>query len=167
MLLCGLRRNEALYLRKGEIDLPNRMMHVTGKGDKTRAIPISFDFIADKLKERCKGKERHEYLVINQQTEKPYTNIKKSLKSAAIKAGIDKRVYNHLMRHSFGTASVVAGIQESALQQILGHSDIRMTRHYTHLAGEYLKEQSNKLTQMHQLASVITGTKKEEKAYDN
>jgi integron integrase len=60
--------------------------------------------------------------------------ITRELERAAKLAGISKRVTAHMLRHSFATHLVLKGIDISSVQQLLGHSDVRTTKIYTHLA---------------------------------
>lgn len=62
--------------------------------------------------------------------------VSKSIKSAANRAGITKRVTAHTMRHSFATHMIERGISLPTVQQLLGHSDIRTTEIYTHVAQD-------------------------------
>lgn len=151
MLQCGLRRSEALNLKRKNIDLGNGVMIITGKGNKTRIVPIITPEILENLKNQCKDKHQEDWLFVNPATNKPYRDIKKSLKTAAQKAGIGKRVYNHLMRHNFITTAIVAGVPVSAVAIMAGHEDIRTTDDYTHLAADYLKSEAVKI------ASVMSG----------
>jgi len=145
MAWCGLRRDEALTLTRGNIDLSNRLLIITGKGNKTRPVPIIREQMYQDLWEACKKKKREDYLFVNKKTKEPFHNIRKALKSAAIKAGIDKRMYNHLLRHAFGTEAITAEVNLRALQTMLGHSDIRTTEIYTHMAAELIKTEAAKL----------------------
>ncbi|CAB4211802.1 XerD Site-specific recombinase XerD [uncultured Caudovirales phage] len=157
MLQNGLRKTEALTLRKQNIDLKNNALIITGKFDKTRVVPIITQDLHNILKETIKDKKPTDYLFINPRTNRPYTDIKKSLKSAAVAAGIDKRVYNHLMRHSFVTSAIMAGVPVAAVRELAGHEDIRTTQDYTKLMAEYLQTEAVKIS------SVISGTKPEAK----
>jgi site-specific recombinase XerD len=141
----GLRRDEALHLRRENVDLANRILVILGKGNKTRIIPIVGDNMHQALATACAGKKPGEHLFINKKTKAPYNNIRKAIRSAATRAGIEKRVYNHLLRHSFGTAAVVAGANLRSIQTILGHSDIRTTEIYTHMGGELLQIEAGKI----------------------
>lgn len=158
MLQNGLRKTEALTLRKRHVDLKNNALVITGKNDKTEVIPIVTPELRTALEEAGKGKKPADFLFLNPKTNRPYTNIKKSLKSAAVKAGIDKRVYNHLMRHSFVTGGLMAGVPVAAMRELARHEDIRTTQGYTHFLSDYLQGEADKM------ASVMSVQKKEPKA---
>lgn len=139
---CGLRRNEAMSLTREQVEFDAGVIFVTGKGSKERIVPITSDRLMAELEKRrgIKG-----WLTVNPSTKRPYLTIRKALLRAAAKAGIDKHLYHHLLRHSFGTAATVAGYDLSALQSIMGHSSPVTTGIYQHLAGEYLRDQGRKL----------------------
>lgn len=139
---CGLRRNEALSLTREQVEFDSGIIFVTGKGSKERIVPITSDRL---MLELLTKKDTKGWLLVNSTTKKPYTTIRKALLRAAAKAGIDKHLYHHLLRHSFGTAATVAGYDLSALQSIMGHSSSTTTGIYQHLAGEYLRGQGRKL----------------------
>lgn len=161
---CGLRRDEALYLKRSMIDLDRGIIHVRGKGDKGRIVPIIGAELIQRLKEDCKGKKPDDYMWICKRTKKPYTNIKKGIKAAAERAGITKPIHNHLLRHSAATNAIVAGVGIRALQAILGHSDIRMTEIYTTMAADLIMTESQKMANLHQAAtSEMSERKKRQK----
>lgn len=145
MLQNGLRKTEALTLRKRHVDFKNNALIITGKGNKTETIPIVTPDLHQALKIAAEDKKPNDYLFINPKTKRPYTNIKKSLKSAAVKAGIDKRVYNHLMRHSFVTGGLMSGVSTAAMRELARHEDIRTTQDYTHLLSDYLQTEARKM----------------------
>lgn len=154
---CGLRRNEALTLTRGQVDLDRNLLHIIGKGDKARLVPIVSDALQQKITTACKGKQRTDILFISPKSQpdnpQPYKNIKRALKGAALRAGIEKPVYNHLLRHSAATNAVVAGVNIRALQTILGHSDIRTTELYTHMAAEIVLTEAQKMAGLHNTAT--------------
>lgn len=139
---AGLRLSEAMTLTREQVEYEQGMIFVIGKGDKERIVPITTDRLMDELQARrdIKG-----WLTVNPKTGRPYYDIKKAIVRAAAKAGIDKHIYHHLLRHSFGTAATVAGYDLSALQMIMGHSSPNTTGIYQNLAGEYLRSQGRKL----------------------
>ena len=160
---CGLRRNEALTLQRRNIDLESGVLNITGKGSKHRIVPIVGEELRQRLEAACthipkkrrgkqinptdqiRQKNQDEYLFLCARTGKPYLNIKNALKAAAVRAEITKPVWNHLLRHSGATAAISAGVNLRSLQVMLGHSDIRMTEIYTHLASDVLKAEAEKL----------------------
>ncbi len=181
---CGLRRDEALHLKRGQVDLDRGVLYILGKGNKERIVPIIGAELTDRLAYACKhhpkmrrgkqvdpaarvtDKKNNELMFISNkgipgQPPKPYTNIKKGLKAAAERAGIIKPVFNHLLRHSGATAAIQAGVNLRSLQVILGHSDIRTTEIYTHMATDMLLTEGQKIAALHQ-ASGMSGTKEEE-----
>lgn len=139
---AGLRRSEALHLRREHVEFEAGLIYVRGKGNKERLVPITTDRLLAELVAR---KDTTGWLTVNQNTGKPYLAIRKALVRAAEKAGLAKHVYHHLLRHSFGTNATVAGFELSALQRAMGHSDPETTARYQHLAGEYLKAQGRKM----------------------
>ncbi len=154
----GLRRSEALKLPRDAIEMEMGVIFVLGKGNKERLVPITTERLRLALEEALKNKNKTEYLVINPKKEKPYYSIRKALTRAAEKAGLEKRVYHHLLRHSFGTNALVSGMDLRAVQGIMGHSTPTVTQTYTHLAADYLKSQAQRLGQATQDCS--------EKAHD-
>lgn len=182
--MCGLRRNEALNLTRGMIDLTNNLLTITGKGNKTRIMPIIGPELHQRLEYACSyhpkmrnGKQRDprdrqrkknqdEYLFLSAKTGQPYTDIKKGIKAAAERAKIDKPIWNHLLRHSFGTAAIRAGVNLRSLQTLLGHGDIRMTEIYTHMAADHLTSEGAKIADLFG-GSGMSGINKPEKDKDN
>jgi site-specific recombinase XerD len=134
------------------------MLHIRGKGDKPRLVPIVGESLHQALIVACEGKQRADILFVSRKNEKgepqPYKNIKKAIKSAAARAGINKPVYNHLLRHSAATNAVIAGVNIRALQTILGHSDIRTTEMYTHMAAETISTEGLKMAGLHNTAKI-------------
>lgn len=144
MAWCGLRRNEALHLKRKNVDLSHNLLIITGKGGKTRMLPIIGAPLQQALKQACEDKTPEQYL-FTRKNGKPYGDIGRALSEAAKAAGIEKHVHNHLLRHSFGTASILAGVHIRGLQTMLGHADISMTERYTHMGAELLRSEAAKL----------------------
>lgn len=146
---AGLRRAEVLGggkyygLRAEDIDLAFGLIYVRGKGDKERIVPITTDRLRQALEQRLK-QIKTGHLSLNPKTKKPWYSIRKALTRAAEAAGIEKRVYAHLLRHNFGTTAVAAGMNLRTVQEIMGHSTIKTTEIYTHMAP-YLQTEAAKL----------------------
>lgn len=155
MLHNGLRKTEALTLRRRHVDFKNNCLIITGKNDKTETIPIVTAELKQALKEACEGKKLADFVFINPKTKRPYTNIKKSIKSAAVRGGIEKHIYNHLLRISFITGGLTAGASTSVMRELARHDDIRTTQDYTHFLAGYLQEEAAKI------GSAISVTKTE------
>lgn len=141
---AGLRRTEALQLRVENVMLKQRLLYITGKGDKERIVPILTDRLFEELQAAVK-KRRIGYLWTNPANKnKPYHGIRKALMRAAKTAGIEQRVYHHLLRHSFGTHATIAGVGLRALQDMMGHSTTNVTELYSQLAAENIAREGGK-----------------------
>jgi integrase/recombinase XerD len=128
------------------LDLENRFIRVTGKGDKTRLIPVGVKAV--------EGLERYLRLerptLVARQT-KSYiflsvrghmltrARIRTILEEIAAAAGLGRSIYPHLMRHSFATHLLGNGADLRVIQELLGHADIATTEIYTHVDSGQLK----------------------------
>ena len=140
MVDAGLRASEALLLKREQVDMARGVLYVTGKGNKERIVPITTERLRQRLTEAAGG--AGEYLTVNPETGKPYTHIKKPLATAARKAGIEQHMYQHLLRHTFGTIATMGGVAQAALQNIMGHASPVTTGIYQTLAAEQLRQQA-------------------------
>lgn len=159
---AGLRRAEACTLTGARVDLESRILRVKGKGGKERFVPILTDRLHDALKERIDEAGKGP-LFINPRTGNPYKEIRHSLQAAAARAGVDKRIYHHLLRHDHGTHAALAEVDPRAVQRILGHSHLTTTELYTHVAGQFLASQGKKLATLITSADEKTVDKKRPK----
>ncbi len=141
---AGLRRAEALTARRTDVDLEQGIIRIKGKGNKERVVPLLTDRLRAELRAAMARDNGSDYLLINPRTGRPYGSIRKAIIRAGGKAGLGQRVYHHLLRHSFGTNAVLAGMNLRAIQEIMGHSTITVTEGYTHLAIEHLKQEGRK-----------------------
>jgi len=151
---AGLRRSEALNLQGSQVDLARKVITVVGKGGKERLVPILTERLHDELKDRIKENGKG-YLWVNPSTEQPYKEIRKLLQNAAARAGVDKRIYHHLLRHDHGTHSAMAEVDPRAVQLMLGHSNLSTTQLYTHIAGDFLATQGSKFANLIKTAKSV------------
>jgi integrase/recombinase XerD len=143
---CGLRVSELCGARLENLDLENRILRVTGKGDKTRVLPVGTKAAealhAYLLRERpglvCKHTRSHLFLSIRGRALTP-DRIWQLVKEAARLAGLPENVYPHLLRHSFATHLLENGADLRIIQELLGHADIATTQIYTHVEQRRLK----------------------------
>lgn len=132
---AGLRRSELINLRKQDVLYDRKIIFIRGsKGKKDRntilsdALTILLRRYLDEYKPNYwlfEGVNRNRYSA---------TSIAKILKRAATKAGIEKRVSPHMLRHSFATHLLEHGLDIRYIQDILGHDSSKTTEIYTHIS---------------------------------
>ena len=144
----GLRKTEAYTLTASQVDLQGGIIRIIGKGDKEAVIPIITDRLRRGLATQVKLHPTG-YLWPSPWSKGgvgPYKDIAGSIKSAAVRAGFDARIYPHLLRHSFGTHGMNAGMSQKAVQGMLRHTTMATTDIYTHIAAEFLKGEGAKFS---------------------
>jgi len=137
----GLRVSELVNLKVSELNFDENTGWVRkGKGSKDRLFALSPSLCSD-LKDYLKGRE-NQYVFSR---EKPLTtrNIQKIIKGTKERAGINKKVTPHTLRHSFATHLLEQGTDIRIIQQILGHSSLSTTQIYTHISNEQIKKVIN------------------------
>jgi integrase len=142
LLSTGARLGEALTAKWELVDLDTRVWRVPAsisKSKKMRSIPLN-DSAIDVL--LSLGTQEYEYLFINVNTGKPYSCIKKSWNRIRIEAGLPK-LRLHDLRHQYASMLVNEGRSLYEVQQILGHSDPKVTQRYAHLNSDSLREAAN------------------------
>ncbi len=140
----GLRVSEIVKLKPTDLDLAENIGWVReGKGKKDRMFILS-EKLSKKLKKFIEKNKEWNFLYSR---EKPLTtrNIQKIVQKAAQKAGINKEVHPHTLRHSFATHLLDAGVDIRKIQVLLGHESINTTMLYTHISSSELKKISNPL----------------------
>lgn len=144
---CGLRVSELVGLKVTEVSLQEGVIRVTGKGSKTRLVPMgqeAVEWIARYLKEgrpEILQKRLSGSLFVTQRgeamTRQAFWYL---IKRYALLAGIHKPMSPHVLRHAFATHLLNHGADLRVVQMLLGHADISTTQIYTHVARERLKQ---------------------------
>lgn len=142
----GLRVSELVNLKVSEVSLQEGVVRVTGKGDKTRLVPLgeeALDWIRRYLSQsRPQLLEQRlcESLFVTQRgaamTRQAFWYL---IKRHARLADIVKPLSPHVLRHAFATHLLNHGADLRVVQMLLGHADISTTQIYTHVARERLK----------------------------
>ena len=141
----GLRLSEVVNLNIDSLDFTEGTVIVTGKGNKTRIVPMgthAMDAIQIWLKNRAD-------ILINKPAEKAIfiglqgrrvsaRNLQYRIKEWSIKQGINSSVHPHMLRHSFATHVLQSSGDLRAVQEMLGHANISTTQVYTHLDYQHL-----------------------------
>jgi len=144
----GLRRAELLALKLSHIDSERNVLRVVlGKGKKSREVPVS-DTLIEQLRQYYKSFRPKTYLFEGYKPGVQYsaTSIERIVKSAAVKAGIKKDIYPHVLRHSFATHMLEKGVNLKRLQIILGHNSLKTTSVYLHLINPNFADLPNLLS---------------------
>ncbi len=143
MYACGLRVSEVVDLKIQDIDIESGIVTATGKGSKTRRVPVGTSAI-EWLKSYLSVRRKKENLEIqnlfvavtghrlNRQS------IYKLVRDYGAKAGLPD-ISPHTLRHSFATHLVQNRADIRSVQQMLGHADISTTQIYTHMTDAHLR----------------------------
>ena len=145
---CGLRVSELVNLKFNDIFERDKFLRIIGKGDKERLVPISESalheiklWLYDRNLMKIKPGEQ-EYVFLNRRgAHLTRTMILIMIKRTAEEAGITKTVSPHTLRHSFATELLKGGADLRAIQEMLGHENIKTTQIYTHIDITTLREE--------------------------
>ena len=142
----GLRVTELVTLKVAQVSLDMGVVRVMGKGSKERLVPIgeaASDVIQRYLTtargEILGGKKTDDLFVTQRGRAMTRQMFWHLIKRHAIKAGVNKPLSPHTLRHAFATHLINHGADLRVVQLLLGHADITTTQIYTHVARERLK----------------------------
>jgi integrase/recombinase XerD len=147
----GLRVSELVGLKFEQISFRQGVVRITGKGNKERLVPVGEEAMSwlegymSQARKSILGDRQCDYLFLTNRaggmTRQAFWHI---IKRNAKKAGINKELSPHTLRHAFATHLLNHGADLRVVQLLLGHSDLSTTQIYTHIARERLKELHSK-----------------------
>lgn len=146
----GIRRGELLNLKIEDVNSDRMQIRIEGaKGNKDRLTTLSKNMLP-LLREYYLAYKPQYWLFESQEKGKQYSeaSIRQLLNKAVNKAGINKRVTPHMLRHSFATHLLEQGINLRNIQSLLGHSSIKTTEIYTHISTNDMTNIINPLDQI-------------------
>jgi integrase len=144
-LHTGMRRGELLGLQWEQIR--NGFIYLTEtKSGKSRQIPIN-NRLADVFKEVRRGNQLKSEFVFCDSQGRRFLEVKRSFASACKRAGVEDFRF-HDLRHTFASRLVMKGASLKAVQELLGHADMKMTMRYAHLSHEHLRDSVNLLNDL-------------------
>ena len=140
---CGLRVSELTGLDLGAIDAATGEVRVTGKGSKTRIVPVgapALAALAAWLVKRGEFARPGEKALFVGRAGARLTNreVQRRIKRWAAAAGLEVDVHPHMLRHSFASHVLQSSGDLRAVQEMLGHASITSTQVYTHLDFQHL-----------------------------
>jgi integrase/recombinase XerD len=142
----GLRISELANARLENFNFEERIIRVTGKGNKTRLVPVGRKacealaaYLSGERPNLVKTRSGSEIFLSERGTKLTTARIWQIIKIHARRSGLEKNVYPHLLRHSFATHLLGNGADLRIIQEMLGHADISTTQVYTHVDQQRLK----------------------------
>jgi integrase/recombinase XerD len=144
---CGLRVSELISILMTEVSLTEGVIRVTGKGNKTRLVPLGeeasfwIEQYVKKSRDLILKQKQSKYLFVTSRggpmSRQAFWYL---IKRYAVISGITQPLSPHVLRHAFATHLLNHGADLRVVQMLLGHSDISTTQIYTHVARERLKD---------------------------
>lgn len=132
---CGLRVSELINLKWSNIDRSRMIINIlNGKGSKDRQVMLTESLIP--LLEKYYREYKTKEFILGGQFSNQYSSrsVLQVIKQLGVKAGIDKRVWTHQMRHNSFTHMVERGVDISLIQKLAGHQNQSTTLLYTHIS---------------------------------
>ncbi|GAC1542447.1 MAG: hypothetical protein NVS2B4_21260 [Ramlibacter sp.] len=152
LLETGARASELVQLRVEDVSLAERVVTIRqGKGGKRREVPIRRD-LAQLLRLHIGTRRAGPLFVSRQEGSGPTPHVLtrqrvgQIVRAVAVAAGISKRVYPHLLRHTVATRLLALGMDITDLQRFLGHDSIATTRLYAETTAATLQRRFDQLT---------------------
>ena len=147
----GIRLAECAAMRHGDIDVKARLLRVTGKGNKTRIVPLthaSLEWLERYrvlLHSRGLAAQPGDPVFRNHEGKKLSSRTMQNDIHAILRSlGWEGKASPHVLRHSFATHLLDGGADLMAVKELLGHSSLSTTQVYTHVTPERLKESFRK-----------------------
>ncbi len=165
----GLRVSELCGARLENLDLENGFVRVTGKGNKQRLVPVgarareAVDHYLRTGRPELVGKKSGGEIFLSVRGRR-LTNqrIWQLLSALGRRAGLEKSVHPHMLRHSFATHLLEGGADLRVIQEMLGHADISTTQIYTHVDSRQLHKAHRRFHPRARTEAVTGGTSPEE-----
>ena len=147
MLLCttGMRVGELTRLTLGDIDAASGTIRVFGKGSRERTAFVTEPGLQELLRRHIAQRERsaagpRDALLLNSNGARLTSQaLRLRLRKLAERAGFDRRITPHMLRHTAATLLIEAGVDIRFVQRLLGHRSITTTELYTHVSDRSLR----------------------------
>ena len=142
----GLRLAELRNLRLEQLHLDAGFLTVIGKGNKERVVPVGAAAVAALQRylavrpSLVRPKSPGTVFLTNRGSAFAHVTLWKRITQAVRRAGIERSVTPHMLRHSFATHLLAHGADLRVIQELLGHASISTTEIYTHVAPGHLRE---------------------------
>jgi integrase/recombinase XerC len=141
----GLRLAELVAVNLNDIDRHSQLITVTGKGNKTRTLPVgrialrAIDEWLEVRPQSPSGTDAAQALFVSNRGNRiSVRNVQARLKLQGRKSGMYQNVHPHMLRHSFASHMLESSGDLRAVQELLGHANISTTQIYTHLDFQHL-----------------------------
>ena len=141
----GIRVSELVNIRKKDIDINNKNIKITGKGNKERIVYFG-NICEKKLNIYLKKSydklniNNLEYLLLSKTGKKINDReVRKIIDDASKIIGLDVKISPHVLRHTFATHMLTDGADLRSVQELLGHENLSTTQIYTHLTNEKIR----------------------------
>jgi integrase/recombinase XerD len=142
----GIRLSELTGATLPNLNLPDRIIRVTGKGNKKRIVPVNHtacgaikDYLGTK-RSKLAGNNLAPEIFLSRRGPISNQMVWITIQEIASLAGITRRVWPHLLRHTMATDLLKGGADLRVIQEILGHENLSTTQNYTHLDVEHLSK---------------------------
>ncbi|MFC1933142.1 tyrosine recombinase XerC [Chloroflexota bacterium] len=143
----GLRVSELANLNLGQIDLDTREIRVRGKGSKERMVLMGepaasalINYLEDGRTQLLGNKKTNALLLNRYGGRLTKRSVQMELQEIADRAGIEKRIHPHMLRHTFATHLLDGGADLRVVQELLGHASLSSTQIYTHVSKSQAKK---------------------------
>lgn len=146
---CGLRVSELINLKWQHIDRSRMIINIiAAKGYKDRQVGLTEKIIP--LLEKYYREYKPKPFVLEGQFKEQYSSrsVLQVVKHLAHKAGLNKRVWSHLIRHCYGTHQVESCVDINLIQKVLGHSNVKTTNIYLHTSHNLISKIQSPLNQI-------------------
>lgn len=143
----GLRVSEMCNLALDNLRLDEGLLRIVGKGNKERLVPVGVPaqralrrYLAETRPQLDHSGQAHAVFLSGNGHPLTRARLWGIVKEAALRAGIGKNLYPHMLRHSFASHLLAGGADLRVIQEMLGHADIATTQIYTHLDQPRLRQ---------------------------
>ena len=145
MYSTGCRVSELINVEESDIDIEEAFVRLEGKGSKQRIVPLGSKVLINlenylPLRNKDRKNKNNKLFISKSYKNLDRTAVFRIIKSTGVKAGINKELYPHILRHSAATHMLEGGCDLRTVQEFLGHSSISTTQIYTKVTKAFLEE---------------------------